>query len=109
LCIESGVEIDLRSSCSNHAKDRLIHVPVRTVHGRTILVRIVAVSKALRNFHGGLVTLLSPLGQLSGHTLLQILVGSHVALLWFGRSNDECAGGQLKVADVRVYYLIALV
>jgi hypothetical protein len=52
------------------------------MHGRTVLVHIVAISKSLRKLDSDLVTLLSPLGQLARHALLQILLRRHGSWLW---------------------------
>jgi hypothetical protein len=52
------------------------------MEGCTILIRIVAISKALRNLDSDLVTLPSSLGQLAPHALLQILLRRHGSWLW---------------------------
>jgi hypothetical protein len=77
LPIKPSIEVDLRSSCSNHAKDRLVHVRIRPMESRTVLVRVVAISKSLGKLDGDLVTFLSSLGQLARHALLQILLRRH--------------------------------
>jgi hypothetical protein len=52
------------------------------MHGRTVLIHIVAISKSLRKLDSDLVTLPSPLGQLARHALLQILLRRHGNRLW---------------------------